>query len=192
MRGLPGPGGNPAGIGRIIPARAGFTSGLMILTCVLPDHPRACGVYKKSIWYHGSEYGSSPRVRGLLGFRTGEWKYTGIIPARAGFTRPGGRVRVRNMDHPRACGVYRRVRRIVPRLRGSSPRVRGLRHRVAVDNLILGIIPARAGFTLALAALMAFVADHPRACGVYFGDHATSVTAEGSSPRVRGLQPPEW
>ena len=50
-----------------------------------------------------------------------------------------------------------------------------------------GIIPARAGFTLALAASAKFIEDHPRSRGVYDMLWIGEVEFEGSSPLARGL-----
>ena len=50
---------------------------------------------------------------------------------------------------------------------GSSPRVRGLLAGGVDDSHAVGIIPARAGFTIAVLVEVAAAGDHPRACGVY-------------------------
>ena len=111
--------------------------------------------------------GSSPLARGLLlhhDFRAGR---VGIIPARAGFTSMRSRSTARSQDHPRSRGVYPQAPSPLPWVRGSSPLARGLqpvrkplpfRHR---------IIPARAGFTLAIKKKVA--------------------ATKGSSPLARGL-----
>ena len=90
-----------------------------------------------------------------------------IIPARAGFTWFDKMRGMFDEDHPRACGVYFGVLRVLMLRRGSSPRVRGL---------LIHIHRARA------TAL-----DHPRACGVYASVAIIHALAIGSSPRVRGL-----
>ena len=56
---------------------------------------------------------------------------------------------------------------------------------------MLGIIPARAGFTRAPSVLSTNFRDHPRACGVYARHRHPSRCARGSSPRVRGLRDPQ-
>ena len=92
--------------GRIIPARAGFTSGWRKV-------PRCFS-------------GSSPLARGLRGNILGAVTQGGIIPARAGFTITAMTYCAHGRDHPRSRGVYdprvpgRRVGR------GSSPLARGL------------------------------------------------------------------
>ena len=85
-RGLPrAPGGGQAR-GRIIPARAGFTSDDEPRKPDLTDHPRSRGVY------------SARRIGLNLAPR--------IIPARAGFTVIGGYPSFLAGDHPRSRGVY--------------------------------------------------------------------------------------
>ena len=74
------------GIYGIIPARAGFTSEIVIHVAEKTDHPRACGVYTSSRRRMAVGHGSSPRVRGLRGRGFAVSEQIGIIPARAGFT----------------------------------------------------------------------------------------------------------
>ena len=112
---------------RIIPARAGFTALALPDEDAQTDHPRACGVYRLSIGELWSWVGSSPRVRGLPQDQDGGVDAEGIIPARAGFTSPGVTLARAYQDHPRACGVYNRLTDERITIRGSSPRVRGLR-----------------------------------------------------------------
>ena len=52
-------------------------------------------------------------------------------------------------DHPRSRGVYFTLAEAVLVAHGSSPLARGLLGDVDVEHGVLGIIPARAGFTLA-------------------------------------------
>ena len=69
---------------------------------------------------------------------------------------------------------------------GSSPRVRGTAVSRVERNSALGIIPARAGNSLAAHGGDALERDHPRACGEQLISRSRSTCAEGSSPRVRG------
>ena len=71
----------------IIPARAGFTRGRMPAGAGRPDHPRSRGVYSSETICWGRGSGSSPLARGLLIRIVLSFRCTGIIPARAGFTR---------------------------------------------------------------------------------------------------------
>ena len=105
-RGLPDDPHAPRGGGRIIPARAGFTPGGSRSGGWRRDHPRSRGVYRTVSAGASSASGSSPLARGLRGPDTGRPLRGRIIPARAGFTSPGGRARRWRRDHPRSRGVY--------------------------------------------------------------------------------------
>ena len=72
----------------IIPARAGFTSHSGRTGSCAPDHPRSRGVYLCAGWRSWPTRGSSPLARGLRKRRSRRLWWRGIIPARAGFTRP--------------------------------------------------------------------------------------------------------
>ena len=56
-----------------------------------------------------------------------------------------------------------------------------------------GIIPARAGFTVASEFCSLRARDHPRSRGVYFNPGLDTELGQGSSPLARGLHhgPPE-
>ena len=126
-RGLPGHGARGPRITRIIPARAGFTTGETCELSELMDHPRSRGVYTCMATLH--------------------FAFTWIIPARAGFTYCPRKPWCPYRDHPRSRGVYD-LRSVIRKARiGSSPLARGL--RVGIACLLVGgrIIPARAGFT---------------------------------------------
>ena len=92
--------------------------------------------------------GSSPLARGLPYTANKGKGPTGIIPARAGFTRHRPSVSHLCQDHPRSRGVYETV------------------DQVTDDGE--GIIPARAGFTRTYLKDFPWVADHPRSRGVYY------------------------
>ena len=112
---------------RIIPARAGFTTG--------PPPGDA------------SSSGSSPLARGLPAARLRRLFCVGIIPARAGFTCGCGTASYSPRDHPRSRGVYPGPGAVEAPGTGSSPLARGLRRQEEHLPVIAGIIPARAGFT---------------------------------------------
>ena len=153
---------------RIIPARAGFTAS-----------PRMDTVPSE---------GSSPLARGLLAVQKVFALGQGIIPARAGFTAVCGPRLALRADHPRSRGVYVCC---APSGRGgwgSSPLARGLPGGGLSARVRLGIIPARAGFTLTATERRALLADHPRSRGVYVAWLVSAVTSVGSSPLARGLQ----
>ena len=68
-------------------------------------------------------------------------------------------------DHPRACGANVASNSSEDPVNGSSPRVRGKLIPVPVFDVLLRIIPARAGQTCLLAVMVVILSDHPRACG---------------------------
>ena len=93
-------------VGRIIPARAGFTLNLSLSGTRLRDHPRSRGVYVALILSAVTWVGSSPLARGLRETNNPFAGDDGIIPARAGFTNVKGTRNSRGQDHPRSRGVY--------------------------------------------------------------------------------------
>ena len=131
------------------------------------DHPRSRGVYPPP---------KRPATRGR-----------GIIPARAGFTRPAARRRRADGDHPRSRGVYRIAWGSLTPPRGSSPLARGLQPCVTVVVVVRRIIPARAGFTTPRSPASPTSSDHPRSRGVYAPSWSASREPMGSSPLARGL-----
>ena len=86
-RGLPARERRPTRQHGIIPARAGFTIWVFVREMRQRDHPRSRGVYDKTGWHATGAQGSSPLARGLHAVREEQDVGTGIIPARAGFTR---------------------------------------------------------------------------------------------------------
>ena len=92
----------------------------------------------------------------------------GIIPARAGFTRPSTPVTRSRLDHPRSRGVYKGHQGHGVVKTGSSPLARGLLMR----SLVIGNS----------------IRDHPRSRGVYPFSVVISSVAPGSSPLARGLR----
>ena len=134
--------------------------------------------------------GSSPLARGLLGRgRSGEGAgRPGIIPARAGFTRPLEALTRSSQDHPRSRGVYSRPLRALISIQGSSPLARGLLGATREGQKVVRIIPARAGFTDVSPDLMIESADHPRSRGVYQQYVLLIHWNRGSSPLARGLR----
>ena len=174
---------------------------------VAGDHPRSRGVYRLARPPCGRARGSSPLARGLRhGVLPGSGP-PGIIPARAGFTRPKPASSPPPPDHPRSRGVYVIKAFADSGWLGSSPLARGLRQVVDGLPVVGGIIPARAGFTKArgrppltsgiIPARAGFTRgcrerqpgqwDHPRSRGVYALEERCLNNPGGSSPLARGL-----
>ena len=172
---------------RIIPARAGFTSGALWGLPSCGDHPRSRGVYQAVAVRSASPTGSSPLARGLPIPLTAECGRGGIIPARAGFTPSSVGWSQRSGDHPRSRGVYRVVVLYLTPPRGSSPLARGLPGGRGQERVADRIIPARAGFTNPLDCRVWSWGDHPRSRGVYPQFSGVEPEIRGSSPLARGL-----
>ena len=166
-RGLQSPAARRPRGGRIIPARAGFTSLRRRWRC--------------------SSRGSSPLARGLRLERPSGRDQRRIIPARAGFTCWWRQMRQSPADHPRSRGVYVRDRAKLFGLGGSSPLARGLQLQAQARPHPRGIIPARAGFTGAPKTVASPEQDHPRSRGVYVNKSSIASSLSGSSPLARGL-----
>ena len=111
---------------------------------------------------------------------------TGIIPAYAGSTYCNASTICTRRDHPRVCGEHPLPRLYMQRWVGSSPRMRGA-HPVDLAHVRqVGIIPAYAGSTFALALRVPACRDHPRVCGEHMACRKAVVNCRGSSPRMRG------
>ena len=131
--------------------------------------------------------GSSPLARGL---RSGLFllrDHGGIIPARAGFTTALTIPPLPCRDHPRSRGVYQWDEFLLMTSLGSSPLARGLPLIINPRLRRQGIIPARAGFTLAVFVTSWAREDHPRSRGVYPYGGGYLAKVWGSSPLARGL-----
>ena len=151
----------------IIPARAGFTKGHIVEA--------------------NEETGSSPLARGLHRPTHRRRAIHGIIPARAGFTPAISTGTLNWPDHPRSRGVYGAMPATNKTENGSSPLARGLRLSVHTALRLLGIIPARAGFTLDRGAIRCAVRDHPRSRGVYGSGGAAPLPRAGIIPARAGF-----
>ena len=132
------------------------------------DHPRSRGVYRARRRDPWGDSGSSPLARGLHGGHGAVAHGIGIIPARAGFTRPRTVMARARTDHPRSRGVYFFSKACSISLAGSSPLARGLPVRLSEGQMLAGIIPARAGFTTVSIGDSQRPPDHPRSRGVYW------------------------
>ena len=150
---------------RIIPARAGPTRSTGKTPWVSSDHPRSCGANERKYQSAHISSGSSPLVRGQLGFERGLPAFGRIIPARAGPTTVDLLDARGKADHPRSCGANRHDQIVGILHGGSSPLVRGQHTPYIIGVNKKRIIPARAGPTARRAGESKEQADHPRSCG---------------------------
>ena len=153
--------------GRIIPARAGFTTAAGCRRSPTGDHPRSRGVYP--------------------GYSPGKDIYHGSSPLARGLRASSATVSARRRDHPRSRGVYVTGRGVLVMTWGSSPLARGLLVGECANRDAGRIIPARAGFTYDLRLLVPAGGDHPRSRGVYVDALRAEGYTDGSSPLARGL-----
>ena len=171
---------------RIIPAHAGQTTPIVTAWYRTPDHPRACGANTSTRSAYSTLVGSSPRMRGKLGFGSTRQCRPRIIPAHAGQTDDAVFSMLRHPDHPRACGANSASDWVEAWRTGSSPRMRGKLRSRRFSGTFTRIIPAHAGQTQGTANWTLDEADHPRACGANVPFQNSNDSMDGSSPRMRG------
>ena len=131
----------------LIPACAGKTTPGRDSAGRCAAHPRVCGENSGAKVVGDYTQGSSPRVRGKLGVAFTILWNTGLIPACAGKTLPGGTARSGPGAHPRVCGENLNSGFECLKPGGSSPRVRGKPREEAATIDMGGLIPACAGKT---------------------------------------------
>ena len=165
VRGKPGPTLGRNSPSRLIPARAGKTSGSTGAAKSAPAHPRACGENSCQLRNPRHFLGSSPRVRGKRCIAYRDTLNSGLIPARAGKTNATSWRHPSASAHPRACGENAFNAASILRAAGSSPRVRGKLEPSGLPSAVLGLIPARAGKTGSCLSVVTGARAHPRACG---------------------------
>ena len=186
VRGRPVVGRRQVQHGGLIPAGAGQTTSLGLISPFTWAHPRGCGADVAVVGDEAAEAGSSPRVRGRRADIVGVAVVVGLIPAGAGQTSATLRVLVPVTAHPRGCGADRVMVSLNGVGQGSSRRVRGRHVGHEVADLALGLIPAGAGQTCARSASGRVCRAHPRGCGADMSRASASCCGVGSSPRVRG------
>ena len=133
----------------LIPARAGTTQCPRYGVHLPWAHPRSRGDHLTSIVTRPRRKGSSPLARGPQRNEGENAVETGLIPARAGttfelFVGGGG-----EGAHPRSRGDHKTAPTLAQLPPGSSPLARGPRLPSGSPCRGGGLIPARAGTTLA-------------------------------------------
>ena len=161
---------------RIIPARAGPTSGNGWAWCLTSDHPRSCGANTDNRFSTRPACGSSPLVRGQPLINRIGGTMVRIIPARAGPTFCLFRSSLSLADHPRSCGANHPIDAGLSVKPGSSPLVRGQLIKGDGTHFGIRIIPARAGPTTRSCRRSRAWPDHPRSCGANSPNSRTRST----------------
>ena len=170
----------------LIPARAGRT--LLRWSCRRRAwaHPRSRGADTTPAITARRCAGSSPLARGGRHPPLGRNHREGLIPARAGRTVTSARNGQVGRAHPRSRGADARASRWRGRWRGSSPLARGGPSPADPRGARAGLIPARAGRTVADSTTPASCGAHPRSRGADPERVPESVPMGGSSPLARG------
>ena len=132
-------------LSRFIPACAGNSPRARSKARSATVHPRVCGEQYPTHITHSLWVGSSPRVRGTALVQFLAVTNNRFIPACAGNSISPGRHPAGSTVHPRVCGEQRKCQTRYPRLRGSSPRVRGTVTENNHDRIVRRFIPACAG-----------------------------------------------
>ena len=191
---------------RFIPACAGNMIINGVLAALQEVHPRVCGEqHVSSRARQASIFGSSPRVRGTSAWWPLRPSYHRFIPACAGNIKrllgrrlipacagniPRTRLRYCPTVHPRVCGehatrwyAYKRGTALPPQVR-FIPACAGNISRAV--SALPRFIPACAGNIGPIPPTSGRFSVHPRVCGEHIAPSLPTVTAIGSSPRVRG------
>ena len=140
-------GGGPKSRTGLIPACAGKTLIVSVLSSARQAHPRVCGENAPGRIDRRLGDGSSPRVRGKRGVVGDFAGFRGLIPACAGKTIERARHRCAGRAHPRVCGENAFATGNIFTATGSSPRVRGKPRTNSRGQGKFGLIPACAGKT---------------------------------------------
>ena len=150
----------------LIPARAGLTSRAWPSPASSRAHPRSRGAHVLPSVLTERTSGSSPLARGSRFLVAHRRRDRGLIPARAGLTRPRPPPRTRERAHPRSRGAHPGWMVSAVVLPGSSPLARGSlawRWRCGAGPWA-----------------------HPRSRGAHDADTSSAQIRLGSSPLARG------
>ncbi len=135
-----------------------------------------------------SSSGSPPRVWGIrrppLG-GCGGWRFT---PTGVGNTPPSRVMSVTVTVHPHGCGEYAQVLALIAAIRGSPPRVWGIRALGVRGHARRRFTPTGVGNTRRASRRLRACAVHPHGCGEYTDHHQRRRRARGSPPRVWGIR----
>ena len=149
-------------------------------------HPRSRGDHGNICVESGHGLGSSPLARGPLVSGSSVRRVRGLIPARAGTTIGGVRACRSRWAHPRSRGDHLSHEYKENAHQGSSPLARGPLRAVCSCRCLKGLIPARAGTTVAGFWWGCLHGAHPRSRGDHHTPRYPRSLHEGSSPLARG------
>ena len=121
--------------------------------------------------------------------RRKRWRRPGSPPRVWGILQKHGGGGRGLMDHPHVCGEYDITPLTAATYAGSPPRVWGIQRVPQGVEGRLGITPTCVGNTPPVSGSAGFPRDHPHVCGEYGPGRLLRPEAEGSPPRVWGIQP---
>ena len=174
---------------RLIPARAGNTVLAGMGWVWAAAHPRSRGEHNDPNDTWGRGFGSSPLARGthwLAGF---VYVRQRLIPARAGNTFEGEKIRHYTTAHPRSRGEHFAGGDVELGALGSSPLARGTHLQQQGFHRSDRLIPARAGNTRLRSLRRRRLTAHPRSRGEHEDFPVGVLVHDGSSPLARGTLP---
>ena len=172
--------------GRFIPAYAGNTSSILLISVSETVHPRICGEHKSASTAAVPAGGSSPHMRGTRIAANTDVGCRRFIPAYAGNTTGACSTGSVASVHPRICGEHVARKRDLYTYAGSSPHMRGTPEIGVQAGNQLRFIPAYAGNTLSCTKDGLFRTVHPRICGEHAVRRGARTCLHGSSPHMRG------
>ena len=170
----------------LIPARAGTTDRKMTSLSIAGAHPRSRGDHDGATACALAASGSSPLARGPPVWNGIKGAIDGLIPARAGTTKIIAEITTQTGAHPRSRGDHGRAAPGFCASEGSSPLARGPPTGGIEQLNRVGLIPARAGTTLAQCEKQCHRRAHPRSRGDHNVCASTLKRQRGSSPLARG------
>ena len=151
-------------------------------------HPHVRGEYDYFTTARPWAQGSSPRAWGILNEPHLGVIHARFIPTCVGNTAARGIDESARTVHPHVRGEYSWVARPHSLRAGSSPRAWGIQNPSEILTGQSRFIPTCVGNTYASKANFLINPVHPHVRGEYSRDDATSVKADGSSPRAWGIQ----
>ena len=112
----------------------------------------------------------------------------GITPTYVGNTTTDYLLGHEERDHPHVCGEYKTGRPRPDQIKGSPPRMWGIRVVVYLYKTYFGITPTYVGNTRSPVCRFCPSGDHPHVCGEYYRISGTILKVLGSPPRMWGIR----
>ncbi len=146
-----------------------------------------CGEYGAHLTLEIKNYGSPPRVWGILPNIAQRIDNLRFTPTCVGNTRLMVCRSTPAAVHPHVCGEYSADGMPFHASRGSPPRVWGIHWPTSVDCRPARFTPTCVGNTMAVRSMSRRTPVHPHVCGEYRVAARMAVSRCGSPPRVWGI-----